>query len=98
EVQETLRRLQATQPETFAACFDARILDIPLYRLAPRELPPAGITPLAKDREKAKGEAKNLAVIRGAPACVVGATPGGIYGMLSGGKLLGTPIAHCLIL
>ena len=97
-VQRQLQGIQREHPGLFAEYFDPRILAIPLYRVAPREAPPAGIAALRKDEEKTKGQPKNLTVLRGEQWCVVGATPGGIYGMLKNGKLFDTPVCDCLIL
>ena len=56
DVQEKLRELQDANPKLFAKHFDARLLDVPLYRVAPNDPPPAGVIHLAKDAEKEKGE------------------------------------------
>jgi hypothetical protein len=82
EVREKLRELRAADPKLFAKHFDARLLDVPLYRVAPRDLPPEGVIHLPKDDEKQDDEDYNADVIQGSEWAVVGATPGGIYGML----------------
>ncbi len=82
DVQEKLRQLQTTDPALFATHFDARILDVPLYRVAPTEPPPPGVIPLEKDAEKESGEDYNADVIHEHPWAVLGVTPGGTYGML----------------
>ena len=56
EVQEKLRELQAADPKLFAKHFDARLLDVPLFRVAPNDPPPEGVIPLVKDAEKENGE------------------------------------------
>jgi hypothetical protein len=89
---------RSKQPALFARYFDLRILHVPLFRITPRDAPPDGITPLVKDDEKPKGAPKNLAMIRGERWCVVGATPGGIYGMLKGPKVFEASVCDCLIL
>src|SRR4029079_17721650 len=44
DVQNKLRELRDADPKLFAAHFDARLLDVPLYRVAPRDVPPEGVT------------------------------------------------------
>ena len=41
EVQQKLRELQAAEPKLFAKHFDVRLLDVPIYRVAPKDQPPA---------------------------------------------------------
>jgi len=104
--QDLLRRWQAERPAVFATYFDARLLDTPLYRFAPRPGAAAqGIVHLYK-----KGAAPDDAP-RDAPLavdallrerwCVVGATPGGAYRMIKDAwdnDLFGHELCHCLIL
>lgn len=82
EVQEKLRQLRAVDPKLFDKHFDARLLNVPLYRVAPHDPPPAGVVHLLKDDEKEDDEDYNADVIQESEWAVVGATPGGIYGML----------------
>jgi hypothetical protein len=82
EVRETLRALLGKDPKLFRHHFDARLLDVPLYRVAPNDRPPEGIVPLVKDAEKEKSQPKNADLILDEPRVVVGITPGGTYGML----------------
>jgi hypothetical protein len=82
EVQEKLRELNAAKPKLFAKHFDARLLDVPLIRVAPKDQPPDGVISLAKDAEKEKGEDNNADLIEENPWTVVAITPGGTYGML----------------
>jgi superfamily I DNA and/or RNA helicase len=55
---------------------------VPLYRVAPKDPPPAGVVPLGKDAEKEKGDEDNADVILGEQWALVAITPGGTYGML----------------
>jgi hypothetical protein len=82
EVRGKLRELQVADPKLFATHFDARLLDVPLYRVAPHDPPPAGVVHLLKDDEKGDDEDFNADVIREFEWAVVGVTPGGVYGML----------------
>ncbi len=82
EVQKKLRQLKATKLKLFQKHFDVRLLDVPLYRVAPKHVPPEGIIPLTKDAEKEKGESYNADIIQEHSWAVVGITPGGVYGML----------------
>ncbi|MBA3302854.1 MAG: ATP-binding protein, partial [Acidimicrobiia bacterium] len=82
QVRETLRGLRESDPERFQRFFDARLLDVPIYRVAPHDPPPDGVVHLIKDAEKARGEPKNADVVQRDRWAVVAATPGGVYGML----------------
>jgi hypothetical protein len=82
EVREKLRELRAADPKLFAKHFDARLLDVPLYRVAPHDPPPDGVIHLLKDDEKGDDEDYNADVIQESEWAVVGTTPGGVYGML----------------
>ena len=82
DVQDKLRELRAADPKLFGKHFDARLLDVPLYRVAPKEQPPAGVIALGKDAEKEKGEDDNADRIEEQAWAVVAVTPGGTYGML----------------
>jgi len=82
KVKEKLRELRAAKPKLFAKHFDARLLDVPLYRVSPNDLPPAGVTPLAKDTEKGNDEEFNADIIREHEWVVVGVTAGGTYQLL----------------
>lgn len=82
DVREKLRELQKADPELFARHFDARLLDVPLYRVAPKDAPPEGAIPLAKDAEKEGDEDYNADAVREHPWAVIAVTPGGTYSML----------------
>ncbi len=82
EVRDKLRELRAADSELFGEHFDARLLDVPLYRVAPKDEPPAGVVALGKDAEKEKGEGANADRIEEQEWAVVAVTPGGVYGML----------------
>lgn len=83
-VRDKLKELRDANPSRFDQFFDARLLDVPLYRVAPRDPPPDGVVHLVKDAEKEKGAAKNAEVIQQHRWCVVAVTPGGVYGMMKG--------------
>ena len=82
EVREKLRGFRDANPTLFASHFDARLLDVPLYRVAPNDPPPLGVIHLQKDAEKEKGEDYNADILQEQQWSVVGITPGGTYGML----------------
>lgn len=80
EAQERLRGFSREHPAIWRAYFDDRLLTVPIFRHAPREEDaalPEGITPLPK-----KGAAawKQVDVSRWS---ILGATPGGIYRLVS---------------
>jgi hypothetical protein len=82
DVQGKLRELRDADPKLFGEHFDARLLDVPLFRVAPHDPPPAGVVHLLKDDEKEDDEDYNADVILEPQWAVVGITPGGVYGML----------------
>jgi hypothetical protein len=82
EVQEQLRELRDADPKLFRKHFDAGLLDVPLFRVAPHDPPPVGVVHLLKDDEKGDAEDYNADVILEPEWAVVGITPGGVYGML----------------
>jgi superfamily I DNA and/or RNA helicase len=100
-VQRKLRALQASHPAIFAHYFDERMLTVPLFRVAPRQVH-EGIMPLRKERDKEKGEPPNADIIALNGWCVVAATPGGIYATIKdkwGNKdLFGHYLCDCLVL
>ena len=99
DVRNKLHELRTTDAALFDAHFDKRLLDVPLYRIAPREDPPAGVHRLLKDDEKESGEDKNADAVREHNWAVVAATPGGVYGMLKKKKsLFGHGLCDLLVL
>ena len=82
DVQQKLRHLRAKNRKLFDTHFDKRLLDVPLYRVAPKEPPPEGVILLAKDTEKDQDDEYNADAILEHPWAVVGITPGGTYTML----------------
>jgi hypothetical protein len=82
EVQQKLRQLRDTDAKLFGKHFDARLLDVPLFRVAPHDAPPSGVVHLPKDDEKEDDADYNADIILQPDWAVVGITPGGVYGML----------------
>ena len=82
DVREKLRGLRAANPKLFDRYFDARLLDVPLYRVAPNDPPPNGVISLEKDAEKDNDEDYNADLIEEHEWAVAATTPGGTYGML----------------
>jgi hypothetical protein len=82
EVQEKLRLLQTAKKKLFVKHFEARLLNVPLYRVAPNDQPPPGVIHLEKDAEKDSDEDYNADIVQEQLWAVVGVTPGGTYGML----------------
>ena len=83
KVREMLRGFAASQPELFAAYFDPRLLDVPLFRIRPR-----GEVPVRRDRrcrkttEREPGTPKAVEAIEASRWGVVAATPGGTRGLI----------------
>jgi tetratricopeptide (TPR) repeat protein len=82
DVQEKLRQLRDADPKLFRKHFDARLLDVALFRVAPHDPPPPGVVHLLKEDEKEDDEDYNADVILEPDWAAVGITPGGVYGML----------------
>jgi hypothetical protein len=82
DVQKKLRELRRQSMGLFDQYLDPGLLDVPLFRVAPRDPPPEGVTLLTKDAEKEKGELKNYDVLLEKQWEVVGVTPGGVYSMM----------------
>jgi hypothetical protein len=87
-VQRLLRELLRQHPEIFVCYLDARLLDVPIFRLH-AEPPTDGVTGPRRKHERATGEAIAADAIGAARWCVVGTTPGGVYRMLK--KRVGCP-------
>jgi hypothetical protein len=101
KVREMLRGFAASQPEIFAAYFNPRLLDVPLFRLRPRGAVPAGVIPLPKDDERESGTPRAVEAIEGSRWAVVAATPGGTRGLIKERwpkDLFGHHLADCLVL
>jgi hypothetical protein len=76
EVRQELRRMQGADPALFRRHFDARLLDVPIFRMAPRQPPPEGVEPLEK------GTASNADAVQRHRWVVTAVTPGGVYRLL----------------
>lgn len=100
-VREMLRGFAVAHPEIFAAYFDARLLDVPLFRIRPRGAVPAGVISLPRDGEREAGTPKAIDSIEASRWGVVAATPGGIRGLIKDRwpqELFGHHLADCLVL
>ena len=101
KVRELLRGFAASHPEIFAAYFDPRLLDVPLFRLRPRGDVPPGVIPLPKDAERDPGAPKAVESLEASRWGVVAATPGGTRGLIKERwpkELFGHHLADCLVL
>lgn len=101
QVQARLRDFRSSHPEIFATYFDARLLDVPLYRFRPKGDVPDGVIALRRKEDLLPGMSRAVETILARQWCVVAATPGGIYGMTKekwSGNLFGHDFCDCLIL
>jgi hypothetical protein len=105
--QEELREIQKEDPALFAKYFDARLLEIPLFRFAPKRADgwdedgeDRALIPLyAKDGQKERGEERADKLLAKQRNAFVGATPGGVYRMCKdAGKLWGRVWFHALVI
>ena len=72
-----LRQMQAAQPLIFAEFFDERLLQVPCFRVNPREDElPEGAVPL---QVRGGDHPLPLRFLLGLDTAIVGATPGGVY-------------------
>jgi hypothetical protein len=101
--QETLRALFATAPALCDAYFDRRLLDVPLFRIRPREATPVGVTALWGQDDPGRDPAQpRLAdAIQAERWCVVASPPGRTYGLIKErwpNELFGHQFCDCLVL
>jgi hypothetical protein len=100
-VRERLGELRRADPSRFQQFFDARLLEVPIYRVAPRDPPPKGVVHLVKDGDKPKGEPKNADIVRDDRWALVALTPGGMYGLIKAKwpkDLFSQDFCDCLVL
>lgn len=100
-VQNKLRSLQASHPDIFARYIDARLVDIPLFRVQPREVLPEGVRALNKAKLRGPDEGKTWDEIVQEPRCSVAVTPGGTYRLVKerwDKPLFGQHLCDCLVL
>ncbi len=101
DAKRVLLKLRAAHPGIFDAHFDARLLGVPLFRIAPKGSPDEGIIPLKKDAAREKGEPRVVDDLIEPQWCVAAATPGGIYGAVKdkwGKALFEHPFCDLLVL
>ncbi|HEX8551716.1 MAG TPA: AAA domain-containing protein [Abditibacteriaceae bacterium] len=97
-VQEKLKEVRSNSTELFETHFDARILEIPRFRLSPRE-ECTFAEALPRKRDLEKGELPAQKRIDAENWCIIGATPGGVYGaQRDAGDLWGRKWCDCLVL
>jgi hypothetical protein len=101
DVQKMLHRWSIAQPEIFREYFDARLLDVPLFRNRPRGDVPDGILPIPRDQDRSPGQPKATEAIEASAWAVLAGTPGSIYGLIKDRwpkALFGHHLADCLVL
>ena len=77
--QAALVDMQRAEPGIFAEHFDRRLLEIPLYRLQPREPVADGVRIVFAKGRRPKEQARALDIFAGADYAIVASTPGGVY-------------------
>lgn len=100
-VRERLGELRRLAPKRFKKYFDARLLEVPIYRVAPRDPPPDGVVHLIKDNAKPRGEPRNADIVLADRWSLVALTPGGMYGLIKAKwpkDLFGQDFCDCLVL
>ncbi len=99
--QAQLRGFADSHPAIFAAHFDPRLLDVPLFRVTPRGAPPEGAIPLPAKTDQPKGAPPAVDTITAARWCIVATTPGGVYRIVKdrwNKPLMGHGGCDCLVL
>ena len=95
KVRALLAELQAAQPGLFAEYFDARLLDVPIFRQESPNAAPQGAIVLEKyDRD-------SLLQLTLTDHLLLAATPGGVYRIIKnacGKQMLGHHFIDCLVL
>lgn len=100
-VQAQLRALRTSHPALVDEYLDVRLLDLPLFRVRPRDALPAGVIALPRDSDRPAGTPRAFDRLSRERWCVVAATPGGIYGLLKDRwkhRLFGHALVQCLVL
>ncbi|HET8524201.1 MAG TPA: ATP-binding protein, partial [Thermomicrobiales bacterium] len=95
-----LHTIKNRHPDVFRRYFDERLIDLPLYRLRPKQTLD-GVIPLRRKHEREKGAPAPADVITGPTWCVAAGTPGGIYGMITerwSKELFGHDLVDCVVL
>src|SRR5262249_42814293 len=96
---QRLAELREQRPELWDTYFDPRLLELPLFRIDPRESVPEGVAALAADGSGGGGKAADA--VQKVRWCVVASTPGGIYKAINkkwGTDLFGHFFCDCLVL
>jgi hypothetical protein len=95
EVRQELRRLRQADPALFRTYFDARLLEVPLFRVAGRGEPPAGVEALPK------AHPGNADALQRPRWCIAAITPGAVYRLLKNSRskqLFGQHFCDLLVL
>jgi hypothetical protein len=95
KVRKLLKEMRDAQPALFAEYFDARLLKVPICRIAARDAVPEGAIPLPRDNKA------NAWTVQGARHVLAAVTPGGVYRMVKdawGKELFGHHFIDCLVL
>ncbi len=99
DVQRQLQALRTSHADTFGAYFDEQIVDIPLFRVRPKNSVPDGVIILHKEQEREDGEGRNRDALAAQQWCIAAATPGAVYGMMKEtGNLFAPGLCDCLVL
>jgi len=90
--QVRLGEIAVSHPAIWAAHFDPRLLEVPLFRIDPKDDVPDGVTVLPKAGVRVKGLPSPWDRIAAVRWTAVGATPGGIFGLASARKKPGETV------
>jgi hypothetical protein len=101
KVQNRMRDIRASHRDVFDTYIDRRLLDVPLFRIKPRGAVADSVIPLP-DPDLGVSERQVWETIAAQRWCIVAATPGGVYHLVSKRwdtkNLFGHELFGCLVL
>lgn len=99
KAQSKLRAWSQEHPELYAKYFDARLVDVPIFRLGKEETV-AGAIALPSDYDRTEEQPQAFEAVSAQRWCFVAGTPGGTRRLLKEAKqdLFETPLCGCIVL
>ncbi len=99
-VRHNLETIARSHPGLYDQWFDRRLLSVPIYRYRGKAVQP-GVVAVPKDDDRETGDPPAWARFQADRWCVIGATPGGIYGLVKTSHkdgIFGHTLVQCLVL
>lgn len=101
KVRDLLGDLRRSHADVFDRYIDPGVLEVPLFRVQPRDSIPSGAVALWTDRDRPKDQRRAMDEISSHEWCVVATNPGGTYKAVKerwGQALFGHEVFDCLVL